>query len=75
MPVTFDELGGFNAHRAVIGWKGLVELSHLAADGRRVLNQENLVTGIGQIEGGLNAADPSADDHDVPKIAFGRTAC
>ena len=33
MPIALDELRGFDAHRAVVGGKGLVQLGHLAADG------------------------------------------
>ncbi len=69
MPITFDELGRFDAHGAVIGGKSLVELGHLAADGRRFLDQIDLVSCGGKIERGLNTADPATDDHDISHIA------
>ena len=43
-PVGFDELRRLDAHRAVVGREGLVELRHFAADGRRLLDQIDLVT-------------------------------
>jgi len=72
MPVAFDELRGLDAHGAVIGGEGLVELRHLAADGGRLLHQIDLVARGGEIEGGLDTADPSPHDHDVAKTAVGR---
>ncbi|OPX96081.1 MAG: hypothetical protein A4E59_01381 [Syntrophorhabdus sp. PtaB.Bin027] len=34
VPAAFHKFRRFNAHGAVIGGKGLVELGHMAADGR-----------------------------------------
>ena len=70
MAVTFDELGRLDAHGAVVGGEGLVELRHFAADGRRSLNQKDLETRGGEIERGLNAGDPATDDHDIAEIAI-----
>ena len=33
MPVTFNKLGGFNAHGAIIRGKSLIELGHLPPNG------------------------------------------
>ncbi len=68
LPVAFDEFRQLDAHRAVVGRKRLVELGHLAADGRRLLHQIDLEAGGGEIERRLNAADAAADDHHVPAI-------
>ncbi len=68
MPADLDQFRCEYSHRAVVGRKGLVKLGHMAADARRFLNQVNLKTGSGKIKGGLNAADPSADDHHISKI-------
>ena len=40
---------------------------------RCFLNQVNLKTRSGQIQRGLNTADPSTDNHDVSKITVGET--
>jgi len=45
----------------------------MAADARRLLNQINLETGGGKIKGGLNAADPSTDNHNISKVRIIRT--
>ena len=34
MPADLDQFGCENSHRAVIGGKGLVQLGHMAPDGR-----------------------------------------
>ena len=71
MPAALDELRGFDAHRAVIGGKCLVELRHFPADGRRLVDQVDFEAGFGEVEGGLNAADPAADDqHIAERFAF-----
>ncbi len=71
MSVTFDELRRFDAHRAVVGGEGLVQLGHLAADGRRLLDQIDPIARSGEIERGLDAADAATDDHDIPEVAVG----
>jgi hypothetical protein len=40
----------------------------MAPNARRFLNQVHLKTGSGKIEGGLNTADPSTDNHDIADI-------
>jgi hypothetical protein len=74
MPADLDQFGREYSHGAVIGGIGLVKLGHMAANGRRFLNEVNPKTSSGKIEGGLNAADPSPDNHDVSKIAFCKTS-
>jgi hypothetical protein len=73
MSPAFEKLRRFDAHGAVVRGKGLVELGHLAADGRRLVNQVNLEAGVRKIESGLNTADPTADNHDVAEIIVGET--
>ena len=34
VPADLDQFGGDDSHGTVVRWKGLVELSHNAADGR-----------------------------------------
>ena len=75
MPADLDQLGCEYSHRAVVGRKGLVELGHVAPDARRLLHQVDLKAGSGKIEGGLDAADPSADDHDVAEITVSESSC
>ena len=75
MPADLDQFRCQYSHTAVIGRKGLVELGHVAADARRLLDQVHLKTGSSQIEGGLDTADPSANNHDVSKVAVSETLC
>ena len=63
MPPALHQLGGQDAHRAVVGGEGLVQLGHHPADGGRRLHQVDLEAGFGQVERGLDAADPPPDDH------------
>src|SRR3990172_3387505 len=73
MSAAFQELRRFNAHGAVVRGKGLIKLGHLAADGRRLVDQVNLEARVGKIKSGLNTADPTADDHNISEILFART--
>jgi hypothetical protein len=43
VPADLDQLGGDNSHGAVVGGKGLVDLGHVAADGRTLLHQVDVV--------------------------------
>ena len=54
---ALDELRGDDAGRAIAGGKGLVQMGHHPADGGRILDQIDLETGIGQVEGSLDAGD------------------
>jgi hypothetical protein len=69
IPADLDQFGREDSHGAVIGRKGLVKLGHMAAEGRRLVHQVDLKPGSGKIKRGLNAADPSSDDHHVSRIA------
>jgi hypothetical protein len=62
MPADLDQFGRDDSHGAVVGGKGLVQLGHDAANGRRLLEEVNIITGIGQIEGRLHPGYTSADD-------------
>jgi hypothetical protein len=73
MPADLDQFGREYSDGAVIGRKGLVKLGHMAANGRRLVDQVDLKTRSGKIERGLNATDPSADNHDVSKITLCET--
>jgi hypothetical protein len=79
MPADLDQFGREYSDGAVIGGKCLVELGHMAADGRRLVNQVNLKPRSGKVEGGLNTADPSADHHHITKMivfeTFANTVC
>jgi hypothetical protein len=68
MPSNLDELRGEYSYGAVVGGKGLVELGHMATDGRRFVDKIHFKTRRGKVKRGLNAADPAADNHDVSKI-------
>jgi len=49
MPADLDQFGREYSHGAVIGGKGLVQLGHMAANGRCFVNQVNLKTSSGKI--------------------------
>ncbi len=74
MPADLDQFGRKYSDGAVIGRKGLVELGHVAANSRRLVDQVNLKARTSKIEGGLNTTDPSTHNHDVsgviPKLFF-----
>jgi hypothetical protein len=73
MPADLDQFGREDSHGAVIGGIGLVKLGHMAANGRGLLDQINLITNFGKIKRGLNAADPSTDNHYISEIAVCKT--
>jgi len=73
MPADLDQFGCEYSDGAVIGRKGLVKLGHMAANGRRLVDQVNLKTRSGKIKRGLNTADPSTDNHDVSKMTLCET--
>jgi len=60
MPADLDQFGGDNSHGAFIGGEGLVELCHYAAYGRGLLQQVDVIPGVGQIQGGLHPGDATA---------------
>jgi hypothetical protein len=69
MAADLDQFGREYSHGAVIGGKSLIKLGHLAPNGWGLINQINLKTRVGQIEGGLNAADASTHNQHISKIA------
>jgi len=73
VPADLDQFGRKNSYRAVIGGKGLVELGHVAANGRRLVHQIDLKTRRSKIERGLDPADSSTDDHDIAKMTAFKT--
>ncbi len=68
MPADLDQFGCQYSHGAVVGGKGLVQLGHMAANGRRFVDQVNLKTRRAKIKRSLNTADPSTDNHNITKI-------
>ncbi len=56
------EFGHLNSYGAVQGGEVLIQGGHLAADGGRLLHQDHLGAGLGQVQGGLNAGDAAAYD-------------
>jgi len=49
MPADLDQFGRKYSDGAIIGGKGLVELGHMAANGRCLFDQANLITRSGKI--------------------------
>ncbi len=72
VPAGLDQLGRNNAHGAVVGGEGLVELGHVAADGRLFFQQVDVQARLGQIERGLNSGYSSADDQHRTDLFSGR---
>ena len=79
MPADLDQFGCEYSDGAVVGRKRLVQLGHMAADGRRLVDQVNLKARSGKIKRGLNTADSSTDNHHIAKIvafeAFANAVC
>ena len=57
-----DHLRGQDARGAVERREGLVDLGHLAADGRLLFDDIDLEAGLGNIQSRLDARDAAADD-------------
>lgn len=64
MAGTFDQFWRNDAHGAVVGWEGLVQLRHDPANGGRLFHQVNEKAGIGKIKRRLDAGDSATDHHD-----------
>ena len=58
----FHQNGTHDAHGAVVGGKGLVQLGHDPADGRRFLKQIDIIPRIRQIQGTLHSGDTPANN-------------
>ncbi len=56
------ELGRQGAHRTVVGGEGLVELGHVATEGRGLLDEVDLVPPFGKVERALDARDAASHD-------------
>jgi len=69
MTADLDHFGCKYSSGTIIGREGLVELGHVPAYARGLLHQAYLKAGISQIEGSLDAADPSANDHYISEIS------
>ena len=59
--------------RAVERREGLVELSHMTADGRQLFDDVNVVSRVGNIKSRLDACDTAADDQRA--LCDGAFAC
>jgi len=70
MPADLDQFGCEYSHAAVVGRKGLVQLGHVAAYGRRSFDQVDFKPCGAEIECGLDAADPSTYDQDISEVAL-----
>jgi hypothetical protein len=64
MAARLDEFWGEDAHRAIVGWKSLIQLCHHPANGRRGLQKVNIVTGFSKIKRGLNPGNPPSNHQD-----------
>ena len=73
MPADLDQFGCKYSDGAVIGRKGLVELGHVAADGRCPVDQVDLEPGRGEIKRGLNPADSTPHNQYVSKMVVSET--
>jgi hypothetical protein len=72
MPADLDQFGRENSHGAVVGRIGLVQLGHVAADGRGFFDQVDLEARGGQIQRGLDAADTATDHQDISEMILPR---
>ena len=61
VPPHLHELRRHDAHGAVIGRECLVELRHLAADVRLLIDQVDLEAGFDEVEGSLHPPDAASD--------------
>ncbi len=62
MPADLDQFGRDNSHGAIIGGKGLVQLSGYPPYGRAFLKEVDVVSGVSQIKGGLHPGNPAPND-------------
>ena len=63
MELDGGHLGREDAGGAVQRGEGLVEHGHVPADRRLALDEDHLLAGVGQGQGGLDPGDAAADDH------------
>jgi hypothetical protein len=68
MPADLDQFGRKYSDGAVIGGKGLVQLGHMAANGRCLVDQINLKTRCSKVKRSLNTADPSTHHHHISSM-------
>jgi hypothetical protein len=61
MSTDIQQLGRKNSDGAIVGGKGLIQLSHLAADAGKLLHHVNLDTHLRQVQGSLNTGYSTAD--------------
>ncbi len=70
MTARIDQLGRHDAHGAVIGREGLVELGHGPANADVLLQKVDLEAGFSEVERGLDASDSSTHDQDCADRIF-----
>ncbi len=63
MTSRLHKFRGDDAHGAVIGGKGFIQLGHDTANGGIFFHKIYKITRIGKIQGGLNPCNTSADNH------------
>ena len=68
VPADLDQFGCEYSDGAVIGGKCLVKLGHMAANGRRLVDQVYFEASRGEIKRGLNTTHASTDNHNVSKM-------
>jgi hypothetical protein len=73
MPTDIQQLRREDSDGTVIGRERLVELGHSSANARKFFYHMHLDSHFRQVQGGLNAGDPSADNqyvftHDSPRL-------
>jgi hypothetical protein len=74
MPADLDQFGRKYSDGAVVGGKGLVQLGHVAANGRCLVDQVNPKARIGKIKRRLDPADAPADNHYITKTTARQTS-
>jgi hypothetical protein len=72
MPADLDQFGRENSHRTVICGECLVKLGHMATDAGPLFDQIDFETGDCEIKRSLNAANASANHHDIAEISVRR---
>jgi hypothetical protein len=70
VPADLDQFWGDDSHGTVVSGKGLVDLGHLAANGRALFNQVDIIARVGGIQRSLYTGNASSNNHDGSKDLF-----
>jgi hypothetical protein len=65
MPTDIQQLWRENSDSTVIGWEGLIELGHFAANARKLFHHVYLDAHFSQVQGRLNTGYSTADYQNV----------